>query len=485
MPPLVLFEREGNADRVAALCETASAAGLRPGLGLAEARARFPGFDFRPREREAEARLLGAVADWCDRYTPLVAVDAPFGLLLDISGCAHLFGGEKALVDDLLTRLFALGLAAEAVVASHPGAALALVGHVASGPLAPGEEAEAVRPLPVEALRLDPELAAKLRRLGLKRVGQLLDLPRESLAKRFGEALTERLAEASGRRRRPISPRRIVPSLIAERRFAEPIALLEDVERVILFLAARLERDLERRGEGGRRFELSLFRLDGHVEHVGVGAAAPVREAERIARLFRERLAGAAERPDAGFGYDLIRLGVPLAEAMPDRQVELDRSEALGEEDLVALLDRLSARLGEASVTATLLAGSHWPERAERRQTAGAALGARDKSAAPHREAPPETDRPTRLLDRPEPVEITQLLPEGPPLHFRWRRALHVVKSFEGPERIAAEWWRDAAAPARDYYRIEDERGRRYWLFRQTAARDAARPDWFMHGLFA
>ncbi len=459
------------------------AAGLQPGLGLAEARARFPRFDFRQREEAPEQRLLEAVADWCDRYTPLVALDGAQGLVLDISGCAHLFGGEKGLVADLLSRLGRFGFQAEAAVAPFAGTATALAGRGTTRFVEPGEEVEAVAPLGVEALRLEPELCAKLRRLGLKRVADLLPLPREGLARRFGEDLLHRLDEAAGRRTRPISPRLPVPSLLAERRFAEPIALLEDVERVLLLLADRLSRDLERRGEGGRRFELTLFRVDGHVERLGVGASAPLREAGRVLSLFQERLSGMEKAPDAGFGYDLVRLSVPRTEAMTERQEDLTRERGEAREDLSTLLDRLSARLGEASVTASMLTESHWPERAEiRRPAAAGFLGAKNGAVLDLTASAP---RPARLLDRPEPVETMQALPDGPPLNFRWRRALHVVRSYEGPERIGTEWWREAeGAMPRDYYSVEDDHGRRYWMFRQ-ADPSALRPDWFMHGLFA
>ncbi|WP_246191218.1 Y-family DNA polymerase [Aureimonas leprariae] len=480
--PLALFERSGNADRIAATCELAAAAGLGPGLGLSEARARFPGFDFRENDPAATRDLLEALADWCDRYTPLVAVEPPDGLTLDIAGCAHLFGGEKALLDDLLARLFAFGLKAHASVAGGAGTARALARGGASTEVPDGAEAQAVAALPLEALRLDAELLATLRRLGLRTVGQLAEQPRAPLARRFGEPLLFSLDEATGRRNTALSPRLPVAPLIAERRFAEPLVLEEDVGRVLLFLAGRLEGDLERRGAGGRSFELALFRVDGRVDRVRVGTSRPLRAPDEVALLFRERFAALREELDSGFGYDLIRLSVPVTAPLRPKQASLAAGAEPDPERLAALIDRLAARLGEVSVTALGPVDSHWPERAERAVPAVAAGGSRAAWGGRVSAA----NRPARLLERPEQVLITQSLPDGPPLNFRWRRALHVVRRYEGPERIAAEWWRAGGddVPARDYYRIEDERGRRYWLFRQEGA-DGYRPDWFMHGLFA
>jgi protein ImuB len=498
--PLVLYERLANADRIAALCEKASALGLSPGLGLADARARFPGLDVVAGDRAADAVLLAALADWCDRYTPLVALDPPHGLILDISGCAHLFGGEKALMDDLLARLFHQGFCARAAIAGHAGTALAVVAASSGKILARGEEHAAVAPLPIGVLRLGAEETAKLERLGLKSVGALAELPRQSLARRFGAALLTRLDESLGLADRPISPRRAIPALMAERRFAAPISQVEDIQRIIGFLAQRLCQALERRGEGARRLELSLFRVDGKVERVRVAASLPLRTPERIAALFRERLKGFGEDIDAGFGFDLVRLAVSESETLAERQQDLSGEQG-AEGDLAGLIDRLGARLGEAQVLQIEARASHWPERAMRIRPAVAGLqgGSARRSATARALAPADAlpaevsgPRPVRLLADPEPVEATFAVPDGVPLHFRWRRALHVVRRVEGPERIAPEWWLGKAERARDYFRIEDADGRRFWLFRKEQAaapgeggHGDAVARWFMHGIFA
>ena len=547
MMPLVTFETAIGANRLAAVCERAEAQGFAPGMGLAEARARYQapgngpgsgfGLDAVAADRAADFKLLAALADWCDRYTPLVAFDAlpegaasgsvplhggaPLfgceGLVLDISGCAHLFGGEKALMDDLLTRLFHQGFAAEAAIAAHPGTASTLVAVSRGSSQKPeliqeGGEIAAIEALPVAALRLDPATVALLRRLGLKTVASLLGLPRAGLARRFGEGLLRRLDEASAHVFRPISPRRAVADLTVERRLFEPISLCEDIERMLLLLAERLEGDLEVRGLGARRLELSLFRVDGAVERLAVGTTLPVRDPARIVRLFRERLKAIGDERDAGFGYDLVRLAVFSCETMEAGQTDLS-GERLEADAFAVLIDRIGARLGSTSVLVPEAADSHRPERAEswRRpiDDTGAKIGIMTKPQRPmasrkagagsgfHR-GPPALlkvkPRPLRLFSRPEPIEASFEVPDGAPLTFRWRRALHLVRKAEGPERIGAEWWREPQETPRDYYNVEDDDGRRFWLFREGRADNDCdpegltadgRPAWYMHGVFA
>ncbi len=479
--PLALFERREGADRISAVSAEAEALGLRPGLGVAEARARYPALDLVPGDPAADARLLEAVADWCDRYTPLVALDGPHSLLLDIAGCAHLFGGEQALMDDLLAKLAAQGFAAEAAVASTAGTASAIMASGASRlSVPPGGERAAVEALGLAALRLDPALAGSLHRLGLKCVGDLLALPRAALTRRFGADLACRLDEAVGASRRPIGPRRPVPLVIHERRLFEPVSLHEDILRLAGHLAARLREDLERRGEGARLLELALFRVDGRVERLMVRTGAPLRDPVRIERLFTERLKATGDEIDAGFGYDLVRLSVLATEDMAERQSDLGEDPKAPEETLAELLDRLSTRLGEACVFGLGDVASHRPERAQQRARHLCAPAL----AVPAHLRLDRGARPLRLFETPELVEATAEVPDGPIRQFRWRRAFYRVGRIEGPERIAPEWWREAAGPERDYFRVEDDHGRRYWLFRETLASSPV-PGWFLHGLFA
>ncbi|ALN71584.1 DNA polymerase Y family protein [Aureimonas sp. AU20] len=478
LAPLALFERQGGADRLAALCELAAGLGLRPGLGLAEARARFPELELCDMDRGADRQLLEALADAAERYTPLVARDGRQGLVLDISGCAHLFGGEAALCREVALRFGAQGFALGWGLASQPALAGALARHRPGVSVAAGEEASAVSALPIQALRIDAEERARLGRLGLATVGDLLALPRASLARRFGEALLARLDALTGRHRRPIEPRRYVAPLGRERLLFEPVSLADDILRLVRHLAGHLRPDLEARGEGARRLELALFRVDGRVERLEVRSARPLRAPERIERLFAERLKSISDDLDAGFGYDLLRLSVMETEAMDDRQTSLTEEDGPGGgEALADLLDRLSTRLGEAAIFSLEPDESHRPERAQHRVQWLSASGAIEGEV-------PLSPRPLRLLVPPEPVSATAEVPDGPIRQFLWRRAHYRVGRIEGPERIAPEWWRADAVPERDYYRIEDEGGRRYWMFREGGRPDGA-SGWFLHGLFA
>jgi len=480
--------------RIAALDAVAEARGLRRGQGLADARAAHPDLDIVPADAEADRRLLIAIADWCDRYTPLVALDAPDGLFLDITGCAHLFGGEHRLLADLMARLYEQGFAVQAAVAATPGAAWAAARYC-DAPLCieKGAEAPVLAPFSLAALRLDGETLAGLAKVGLKTIGQIINAPRAPLARRFGRQCLLRLDQALGAVEEAISPRLPVPALSAERRLAEPVGRIEDVEQLLLALALHLKPGLERRGVGARVLEYALFRVDGAVYRLCVGASRPVRDPETVVKLFRERLAAVGDELDAGYGFDLVRLSVLADDAMPDGQGDFAEAGEAGDPDVALLLDRIAARLGSGAVmdgqhpvSRPAAVESHEPERAELRRPTTEALDILPANG-------PVAPRPARLLSRPEPVEVVAGVPEGPPQHFRWRRASFRVTRAEGPERIGGEWWgadapEDLKPVPRDYYRVEDEAGRRYWLFRRGLygpAGDGTPPQWFLHGMFA
>ncbi len=458
-------------------------------------------------DEAADRALLDKLADWADRYTPLVALDPPDGLFLDISGCAHLFAknggdGERALLADCLARLLRQGFEVRGAVACTAGAAWALARYGGGGRVPPGEEAEALAGLPVAALRIDAEAEALLDRLGLKRIEQLIGKPRAPLAARFGIGLVTRLDQALGRLDEVLSPRRPAPQLSAERRFAEPVVDEASLLQSVASLAHTLAPALERRGLGARLLEVAFYRTDGAVSRASVGTAAPVRAAGDVATLFSERLAALGSDWDAGFGFDMVRLSVLRAEPLQAAQIDLagEERESAG---LAHLYDRLGARLGPARITQFLPVDTHIPERAvlHRPLAQSTALvtsplrggrnlqsetGANFGRGAEQVETPP--DRPLRLFERPEPVEVLAEVPEGPPLRFRWRRVVHEVLRAEGPERIAPEWWRaeDRGRFTRDYFRVEDSDGRRYWLFREGLyGRETASPLWYVHGLFA
>ena len=493
-----MYGKRGNADVLTAVDEAAEALGLTPGLALAQARAMHPAIDVLEEDSEADAALLETIAGWCLRYTPLVACDAPDGLLLDITGCAHLYAGERELVADLGRRIARAGFAYRIAIAGTIGAAWAAAHDGQPAAYENGGERALLAPLPLAALRIAPATVASLARVGLKRIGDIADLPRAPLTARFGNELLRQLDRALGLEHEPLNPRLPVAPYIAEQRFHEPIAREEDVLGTIEKLAAQLSIALERRGDGARRIELTLFRTDGALRRIAVGCARPLRDAHDIRTLFAERLNALADELDPGFGFDMARLSVVVAESAPPEQIGIGGEEEANE--LVRLADRLSARLGSARVRRPVAQDSHIPELAA--VTVAAQTTGKDHGwDAFHRhraevELPP---RPLRLLTRPEPIEALAEVPDGPPLRFKWRRALHDVIAAEGPERIEGAWWSEQDGPAgnraRDYFRVEDRSGLRFWLFRAGLYRDrdltraelpnAAPPSWYLHGTFA
>jgi len=482
--PLVVTGKRGNVERLTAIDTAAAQLGLTPGLALAEARARYPDLAVVAEHSADDRRLLDGIADWCQRYTPLLAIDPPDGLLLDIAGCAHLYGGEESLLADLIARMAAFGFATRAAIASTIGAAFATARFGPAGIVAPGEERIALAPLPMAALRLPEETVAALRRVGLKRVGDILDLPRAPLAARFGDHVLRQLARALGAEREPLNPLLPIAAYVAEQPFAEPIGREDDVLRVIERLAARLKPMLERRGEGARRIELALFRTDGAVRRIAVATSRPVREPPDVRALYVERLASLADALDPGFGFDLARLSVITAEPCSPEQIGLGESSE--DADLDRLIDRLSARLGARRVTRLIANDSHIPELAAAAVPAQA--GTADAGWAAFRRFRAQVElspRPLRLLAKPEPIEAIATIPDGPPVRFRWRRALHEVIAADGPERIEGAWWSEAGGPARDYFRVEDKTGHRFWVFRAGLYHSTAQPQWFLHGTFA
>lgn len=480
--------------------EAAARLGLHPGQKAADAMAVVPELTMADADPEGDRAALEALAEWCVRFSPAVATDPPDGLLLDITGVAHLWGGEAAMAQDLLARLAANCVFARAAVADTAGAAWALARYGSSpsggstpegreggsrprrpgrGPpspqgkhiiASPSEQASLLADLPTQALRLDEVAAAQLPRLGLTRIGRLMALPRAQLTRRFGPGLLTRLDQALGRAEEALVFRRPATPWFARLAFAEPISTPEDLARSAADVAARLCARLEIEGKGARRFEIVFHRLDGQAHPVRIGLSLPGRDPVRIARLIAPKL----ETVDPGFGIEVVTMTAEAVEATSPRQRRLDAGHEVSvEEGLAPLVDRLAGRLGEERVFRAQPFESHVPERSvARRPPLAPASGGWD----------PERPRPIRLFRRPEPIEVMALLPDDPPVRFRWRGRLHKVRAAEGPERIAEEWWKKPVGEVgpshvRDYYRVEDEAGGRFWVFR-------AGVRWWLHGLF-
>ena len=481
--------------RITALTAAARRQGITQGQLVADAMALYPTLDVRAADFANDRAALKRLADWCGRYTPWTAPDAqgvgtePDGIFMDITGCDHLFGGEEALARDLVERFARLHIRARVAIASTPGAAwgVARFGENRVSVLSPGDEEKALAPLPVAALRLKDEVANGLARLGLKHVRDLYGRARAPLTARFGRTVSLRLDEALGYAAEPISPEQPLVPYRARLLFAEGITRIEDIETVVRQLADELCVLLERYHKGARQLELALFRVDGEVIFLRAGTSAPSRLAPHLARLFREKLQQAGDDFDAGFGIEAMSLAALVVDPLAQTQTAMKDGPAKAH-DIDGLMDRLGNRLGAQRVTRLQPQASHLPERASRHVavlSGNKLVPLSDWRIAALQQADGSVARPLRMLAAPEPIEVTAEIPEGPPRHFRWRRVLYQIARAEGPERIAPEWWRNARDRTRDYYRVEDNEGRRFWLYRDGLYdRDTEMPRWYIQGMF-
>lgn len=476
--PFILIGREGSKRIVQAANEAAQAAGLHAGMAAAKAQALVPGLLTEDANPIADARELERLALWLlQRVSPIVAVDAPAGIVIDTTGADHLHGGEQAMLDGIVGRLAMSGVTARAVVADSWGAAHAIA-RFSQRPtfVAPaGEGARLLRSLPTEALRISHLTCGKLRTLGFETVGDLLDQPRAPLTLRFGSEIALRIDQALGHAAEPVAPLRPADIIEARRAFAEPIGAAETIARYVSKLVVQLCEGLEARGLGARRLDLLCQRVDSHVQAVRVGLGAPVRDPKRLTRLLCEKI----ETIEPGFGIEVMTLAATIAEPIERRQTVSSLIEETAP-DVSDLIDILANRVGNKAVYRLAPVASDVPERSVCRVPA----------LAPETGAswPDHWPRPARLLARPEPVETMALLPDQPPVHFTWRGIRRRVKCADGPERVFGEWWKREAESisVRDYFRVEDEAGERYWLYRAGDGENAATGShrWYLHGVF-
>ncbi len=483
--PLTLITETAHGPRLTAVNEAARQAGVRPDMLLADARALCPELAVAPADPAGDRAALEALSLWAQRWGPWSALDPPDGLVVDVTGVAHLFGGEAALLVDAAQRLAMRGYLARAALAPTAGAAWALAHYGAHyGPgqaiLHPGDSLDE---LPVAALRLDPATVLVLRRLGLKRIGELSGVARDALARRFRNHKAPaanplvRLDQLLGRVPEPLLPVLPVEVPLVQRRLMEPIRHRSLLDRVLADLCADLARLLEARALGARRLELALWKVDGEVLLRRLELAAASRDPAHIAALFGRKL----DDLDAGFGIELARLRAPWTEPLALAQRDLEAAAEVHGTSLAACIDRLAIRLGH---------GSRAPPGTPRQphsRTRAEWIGPLEPEAASQSDLPFHT-RPLKLLDRPEPIAVLYASPDGLPRRFRWRGEVHEIARAEGPERIAPEWWRErSTVRLRDYYRIEDGQGRRYWIYRSGLVDDGrgGAPEWFLQGLCA
>ena len=523
----MLVSETAHGPRIDAANRAAREAGAHPGMRLADARALYPQLQAVPSDPAGDRDTLERLALWAQRWGPWSALDPPDGLLVDVTAVAHLFGGEERLLGDVQATLARRGFAARCAIAPTAGAAWALAHHGAGRAILPprygeGDHAQhgggaridcvtapgfshprvplhpaasrrgpppragedvppALAGLPVAALRLDDDVLTVLRRLGLKRLGELGGIGREALARRFRDRKSPaanplvRLDQLLGRVPEPLLPV-IAPDLpLVQRRLMEPIRHRALLDRVVEDLTGDMVRELEARGAGARRLELGLWRVDGEVIVRALELAAASRDAGHLVRLFSGKL----DDIDAGLGIELARLRASWCEPLALAQGDIEAAAERHGTSLSALVDRLSVRLGPRAVSRPVLHASHVPERAQRWQPPLAPEPVTQGQLRFHA-------RPLKLLDKAEPIAVLYASPDGYPQRFRWRGQVHEVARVEGPERIAPEWWRERGhARLRDYYRIEDGAGRRYWIYRLGLAGDGRGgiPEWFLQGL--
>jgi len=481
--PLVVAGRANNALYIYALNKSAQRLGLHRGQPLANARAMVENLPVVPADEKADLTLLEGIADWCDRFTPLVAVDALDGLLLDITGVAHLFGGEAAMLGHVREKIAAQGFAVQAAIAGTSLAARALARY-AAGTIAPsGADRAVIAPLPIAALDCGEDKLRALKRAGLKTIAQVAERGRAELTARLGMDFLTRLHVMLGAEEKPLTPRRPLPDLSAAHRFAEPIVTQDVISKSLHALSIALAEALERQGQGLRLLEAVFFRADGKVQRIAIRTGAPLRDPGIMLRLLNQRLDALADPLDPGFGFDLIRLEASIAEETHPAEASFDADEN-ARWQIAYLADRLSARFGEHRVQRFVPQDTHIPE------AQSVAVPAQDRDfdgtwTAKRRESDPPL-RPLRMLEKPEEIHgVLATVPDGLPPRFRWRKAWFNVVRAEGPERIALDWWRKEK-PTRDYYRVETEDGQRFWLYRDGLFREIGLATrWYLQGIFA
>jgi protein ImuB len=509
--PVVLTVEGTHGPIIHAVTKAAAERGARPGARLTDARALDPALVALPADPEGDAATVKRLAKWAGRWSPLVEVDPSTGLgtdgdglRLDVTGVAHLFDGEEGLVRDIRKRFAGIGLTVRVAIAPTAAAAWALAHH--SPCICAEGIGDRIAPLHVSALRLDADTVRTLERLGLKTIGALIDVPRLALARRFrgAEDVVDALDRALGRKPEPLTAAPVAPPPRALLKLEEPATHPEAAAQALERLIPPLVKELERRRLGARRLSLTGYRVDGNVGIASVATAIPSRDPKHLQRL----LADKATTLNPEFGFDAFALTADWTEDLGAAQDSLVE-EPSGERELARLVDRLTVKLGPRAVRRPLSEESHLPERASgwisaihsshsllgegnRSKSGGGAVSGRITPLhhAPH--GPPARAnsgriRPQRLLDRPEAIDVIYATPEGMPRRFMWRRAVHDIARVEGPERIAPEWWRQPSSTRlRDYYRVEDGEGRRYWIYREGLIGDGrgGAPNWFIHGLF-
>jgi len=449
--------------------------GITTGMAGADAKAIIPNLQITDDIPGQAGKLLNALGQWCIRYSPLIAVNLPDGLVLDISGCAHLWGGEREYLKEIITRLRNKGYDVRGAIADTVGAAWAVARYAKVKPIIePGKQADALLSLPPAALRLEPPILGRLQKLGFNRIENFIGIGRSVLRRRFGQEFLLRLDQALGNEDEPLQLLQ-PPEPFSERLpCLEPIRTATGIEIAIKTLLENLCLRLQGEGKGLRTAILKGYRIDGQIIQADIGTSRATHNVSHLFKLFELKIP--LLEPD--LGIELFTLDAPKVEDVSPEQETLWSPEGCGLEDsgLADLLDRLANKIGAPNIHRYLPQEHYWPERSI-------------KLATSLNEIPQTTWRtgrlrPSLLLPRPERIEVSAPVPDDPPMVFIYKNETHHIRRSDGPERIGREWWIDEG-PHRDYYQVEDREGRRYWLFRSGHYAEGEPGEWFIHGFFA
>ena len=469
--PFVLRTSEHGRMIITAANALAEQQGITRGMVLADARAMIPSLQVSDDKPDLANKLLNRLAEWCIRFTPVVATDPPDGLILDVTGCPHLWGGDIPYLQSIITRLHTRGYHVHAAMADTIGTAWGTARFGNSIVIERSKHIDALMHLPPQALRLEPEVIERLHKLGLHQVRQFIRMPRTSLRRRFGNHFMMRLAQALGQQDEQLHPIEIPEPYHERLPCLEPIATAPGIAIALQQLLEKLCTRLQQEQKGLRKAIFKCYRVDGKTEQVNIGTHLPSYHIEHLFRLFELKLSTI----EPALGIELFILEAPVVEDhFPQQEAMWQGVGGLEDVRLAELIDRFANKIGIQAIHRYLPDEHYWPERSFKEATS-----LQEKPTTVWLDNP----RPLQLLRIPERINVTALIPDYPPMLFRYKGKIVNIVKADGPERIEQEWWLQQGQH-RDYYRVEDAAGNRYWIFR-LGHYDEKVYQWFIHGFFA
>jgi protein ImuB len=468
--PFVLAAPDHGRMVISAANRLANEQGIHPGMVLADARAIFPSLQVLDDKPGLSEKLLKALAEWFIRYTPIVTVDVYDGLILDATGCAHLWGGEQQYLDHIVTRLKNLGYTIRISMADTIGCAWAFARYGNHNII---NEITQICGLPSESLRLEPEIIDRLHKLGLRRIENFIGMPGSALRKRFGQTFIQRLDQALGREEETIQPVQPIEPYHERLPCLEPVVTATGIEIALQRLLDTICNRLASEEKGLRTAIFKCYRIDGKIEKIQIGTNRATHNTRHLFKLFEIKL----PTIEPALGIELFTLEAPKVEEVCSVQEKLwDAEPGLDDTALSELLDRLAGKIGSNCIHRYIPDEHYWPERSFKPATS-----IHEKLTTPWKLDRP---RPLHVLPKPERIDVTAPIPDYPPMLFRYKGQLHKIIKADGPERIEQEWWLQQGQH-RDYYCVEDEQGHRYWVFRSGHYDGDKSYQWFIHGFFA